>query len=218
MGRPEDQSWALRGLLKKGADFQWTQKHHKTFNSLKDMISKEVTLAYYDPKKETTLQVDASTRGLGSVILQEDRPIAFASKSLTPTEQRYANIEREMLAVVFGCKKFHTYVYGTPFTIETDHKPLEMICTKNIAAAPPRLQRMMLELLGYNHTIKYRPGKEITLADGLSRLPNRENCEEINLDIKVSFVHFSDSKLCTVKQESRKDLVLSALKEIITDG
>jgi hypothetical protein len=208
----------LRDLLKQETDFQWMTNHDKAFNALKGMITKEVTLAYFDPKKATTIQVDASTRGLGAALLQEDRPIAFASKSLTPTEQRYANIEREMLAVVFGCQKFHTYVYGKPFTVESDHKPLEMICTKNISAAPPRLQRMLLELQGYDQVIRYRPGKEITLADGLSRLPNKANNSEIELDVKISFVQFSENKLCTLKEETRKDPGLAALKEIIMDG
>ena len=69
----------------------------------------EAALAYYDPSKEVTLQVDAST-GLGAALLQDKKPIAFASKALTDTESRYANIERELLAVVYGCERFHTYL------------------------------------------------------------------------------------------------------------
>ena len=75
--------------------------------------------------------MDASSRGLGAVLLQNNKPIAFASKSLSDTEQRYANIERELLAVVFGCERFHTYVFGKQVTIESDHKPLETIQLKH---------------------------------------------------------------------------------------
>lgn len=122
-------------------------------------------------------------------------PIAFASKSLTETEQRYANIERELLAVVFGCERFRTYIYGCSFEVENDHKPLEMICLKNLTAAPPpRLQRMLLRLQEYDMVIKYRPSKEMLLTDGLSRLPNKKNKEVIDLNIKVNFVQFSTEK------------------------
>ena len=79
-----------------------------------------------------TLQCDASLKGLGACIIQEGQPIAFVSKSLTDTETCYANIERELLAIVFGCKKFHTYLYGRTFVIESDHKPLDMISMKNL--------------------------------------------------------------------------------------
>ena len=95
----------------------------------------------------------------------KDQPIAFASKSLTDAETRYANIERELLAIVFACQRFSTYLLGRSFVAESDHKPLEMIAMKNLANAPPRLQRMLLELQRYDVTIKYRPGKEMQLAD-----------------------------------------------------
>ena len=91
-----------------------------------------------------TVQVDSSQRGLGVFLLQEGKPIAYARKSLTDTETRYANIERELLAIVFACQWFNTYVLGRPFTVESDHKPLEMIHQKGLASAPPRLQQMLL--------------------------------------------------------------------------
>ena len=130
---------ALRDLLKRESEFQWNASHQAAFTAVKEAISKETTLSYFNPKKYTTIQVDASSKRLGAVLLQEGRPIAFASKSLTEAEQRYANIEREMLAVVFGCKRFHTYVYASKFAIESDHNPLEVISAKNITCAPPRL-------------------------------------------------------------------------------
>ena len=123
-------------------------------------------------------------RGLGTCLLQEGQPIAFASKSLTDTETRYANIERE-LAIVFACQWFNTYIQGRPFTVESDHKPLEMIHQKSLASAPPRLQHMLLQLQRYNVTIKYRPGKEILLADALSRCPSQAS-GEIKLDMRVN--------------------------------
>ena len=133
-----------------------------------------------------TVQADASLRGLGACLIQQhkgkDQPIAFASKSLMDAETRYANIERELLAIVFACQRFSTYLLGRSFVAESDYKPLEMIAMKNLANAPPRLQRMLLELQKYDVTIKYRPGKEMQLADALSCCPARAS-QEIKLDM-----------------------------------
>ena len=102
------------------------------------------------------------------MFLQNNKPIAFASKALTKTECHYANIEREMLAVIFGAERFRTYVYGRSSTIESDHKPLESISQKNLADMPAQLQYMLLHLQGYNYIICYCPGKEMALPDTLS--------------------------------------------------
>lgn len=91
----------------------------------------KVTLTYFDPKKETILQVDASMKSLGAALTQDHKAVAFTSKALTDVEARYANIERELLAVVYGCEKFHTYLYGRSFTVYTDHEPLESIHLKH---------------------------------------------------------------------------------------
>ena len=102
----------LRELLKEDNRFKWYAAHQERFNKIKDSISNEVTLTYFDPKKETILQVDASMKGLGATLTQDCKPVSFASKALTDVEARYANIKRELLAVVYGCEKFHTYLYG----------------------------------------------------------------------------------------------------------
>ena len=123
------------------------------------------TLAFYDRREPVVLHVDASIKGLGAALFQNNRPIAFASKALTPAETRY--IERELLAVVYGCEKFHSYLYGRPFVVKTDHRPLEQIHKKNLMQAPPRLQRMLLRLQPYDCDIKYLPGREMVTADAL---------------------------------------------------
>ena len=150
----------LRELLKEDNHFKWYAAHQESFNKIKDSISNEITLTYFDPMKETILQVDASMKSLGASLTQDRKPVAFASKALTDVEARYANIERELLAVVYGYEKFHTYLYGRSFTIHTDHKPLESIHLKHLTAAPPRLQRMLLRLQPYDLTIRYQPGKD----------------------------------------------------------
>ena len=104
-------------------------------------------------------------------------------------ETRYANIERELLAIVFACQCFSTYLLRRSFVAESDHKPLEMIAMKNFVNVPPRLQRMLLELQRYDVTIKYRPGKEMQLANVLSRCPARAS-QEIKLDMRVDYIAF----------------------------
>ena len=115
-----------------------------------------------------------------------------------------------MLAVVFGCKRFHTYVYETRSTVESDHKPLEIIILKNLVAATQRLQRMLLRIQPYDVHISYRPGKEIALGDTLSGQPCPDN-KTIELDVQISHVHFSTRKLDDLRRETRNDSELQNL-------
>ena len=103
--------------MRQDVKFQWSDHHMEAFEKIKNLISEDTTLSFYDRNKPITLQVDASSRGLGATIIQDGRPIAFASKALTETESRYANIERELLAIVYGCAKFHTILFGRSFTV-----------------------------------------------------------------------------------------------------
>ena len=123
----------LRAILKKENSFAWDENSNNSFQRIKSLLEKSLLkpLRYYNRNKPVTLQCDASLKGLGACIIQEGQPIAFTSKSLTDTETHYANIERELLAIVFGCEKFHTYLYGRTFIVESDHKLLEMISLKN---------------------------------------------------------------------------------------
>lgn len=115
------------------------------------------------------------------------------------TEKRYANIEREMLAVAVACKKFHYYWFGKRFMVESDHKPLEMIHLKNLTAAPPRLQRLVLRVQGYDFTIKYKPGTDMLLADPMSKLNPLPNKKSLDLQ-KVCLVRFSDPELSSPRK------------------
>ena len=126
-------------MLKQDIQFIWDANANTSFQKIKDLIAKTASqpLRYYDHTKPVTVQADASQRGLGACLVQEGQPIAFASKSLTDTETRYANIERELLAIVFTCQRFNTYVLGRQFMVESDHKPLEMIHLKSLASMPP---------------------------------------------------------------------------------
>ena len=141
----------LRQLTKKHVAFHWEQVHEKAFNDLKCLLSNPDCLRYYDVKKPVTLQVDASHGGVGAALIQDEGPVAYASKATNETQQRWAQIEKELFAVLFACKRFHQYVYGKPVTVESDHRPLEFIFRKPLSQAPPRLQKMLLQL--YKSTI-----------------------------------------------------------------
>ena len=98
-----------------------------------------MTLRYFDTSLPTTIQVESSGTGIGAILLQNSRPVHFASRTLTEAERIYANIERDFLAIVFRCERFQHFIYGKEFTVEKDHKPLEMITLKHIASDPSRL-------------------------------------------------------------------------------
>lgn len=114
----------LRKLLSEKNEWVWTNNEQKCFDNLKRLVYNATTLSYYDPNKTTTLSVDASPYGLGAVILQDNRPIEFASVSLMPVQKRYNHIEKELLALVYGCERFSFYLFGSKFNAETDHRPL----------------------------------------------------------------------------------------------
>ena len=189
----------LRKLLHKEAAWQ-----RKSLPTIKDLVHQEMTLSYYDPKKATILEVDISMTGIGAALIQDGKPIAFASKSMTDTESRYANIERELLAVVFALERFHTYIYGKPVLVQSDHKPLENIQYKNLSKAPPRLQRMLLRIQPYNCTIQYKAGKEMIFADYLSRI-SPSTADEIELDKIVHQVSISEEKYKSLQENTAKD-------------
>ena len=159
----------LRQLLQKDVEWSWGQVEENTFTWLKTSISSAPVLKFFDPKEPVTLSVDASSKGVSAVLLQNDRPVTYASKALAPSQENYAQIEKEMPAIVFGCEQFHDYLYGQrEITVESDHKPLEAILKKPIQA-PLRLQKMILRLKPYAVNVKYIPGSHLVLADTLSR-------------------------------------------------
>jgi len=210
----------LRELVKQSSPFVWNATYQDAFDKIKSSISNQITLTYFDPKKDTVLQVDASTKGLGATLLQDNKPVAFASKALNEVESRYANIERELLAVVYGCEKFHTYLYGRSFIVHTDHKPLESIHLKHLTAAPPRLQRMLLRLQAYDLVIQYRPGKQMEIADALSRLSPEEKhaIPDLNVEVHVVYPQFSNNVITQIKEHSQSDPELTALREQVYHG
>ena len=208
----------LYDLTKKNVEFVWEREHQRAFDKVKEALSATETLAYFDPSKQVIIQTDASKRGVGAVLLQEGCPVAYASKSLSHTEANYSNIEREMLGVVFGLERFHHYVYGRHIILQTDHKPLESISKKTLSNALPRLMRMLLRIQPYDVEIKYVPGREIPVADALSRnsIPGQAMSD---MDIKIhELVNVSATKLQHIRDMTATDPVLSKLMNTVTAG
>ena len=131
-------------LLQKGATWSWEETQQKDFPDVKKMLTSDCLLAHYDPNKDLTLACDASPYGVGAVLSLmdkngQDKPIAYASRSLAPAERNYSQLEKEGLAIIFGVKKFHTYLFGRHFKILSDHKPLQHIFSPT--KATPRHQQ-----------------------------------------------------------------------------
>lgn len=217
----------LRQLLKKDVGWHWQEAHSVAFNQVKEAISKDTILQYYDRNKPCVIQTDASSDGLGSCLMQQGKPIAYASRSLTSAERNYAQIEKELLAIVFACTKFCHYIYGTSTLVLSDHKPLEAIFKKPINSTSPRLQRMLLQLLKYQVVVQYAPGKTMLVADTLSRASvtciddtAREISEDIDVQVHTLLREFpaSDAKLNEFRRETQSDPVLAKLIQLLRVG
>ena len=172
-------------------------------------------LAYYDVNKPVEIECDSSKDGLGAVLVQEGHVVAYASRSLTDTEKRYAQIEKEMLSVVFSTTRFHRYIFGKDkVVVDNDHKPLEQIFKKSLLSAPMRLQNMMLKLQWYDLELRYRKGKEMFVSDALSRAFIPCKVSEIN-DIDIED-HISMISVSKSKYEEIQNLTQSELKTLYT--
>ncbi len=198
----------LRKINKQDVTFFWEREQEDSFNELKQMCSKAPVLAYYDPTKTLTIQCDASSYALGGVMLQDGQPLAYTSRALTATEVNYAQIEKEMLAVVHSCKKFHHYIFGRQTKVESDHKPLQAIFSKPLLSAPMRLQSMMLRLQPYDLNLQYKPGKDIPVGDALSRanLPEKEvDMEPLTVNM-IAHIAVSPDRYQQFQTETAREL------------
>lgn len=149
---------------------------------------------------------------MGAALFQDNKSIAFASKALTLAGTRYAIIGRELLAVVYGCEKFHSYLYGRSFVVRTDHRPLEQVHKKNLMQARPWLQRMLLHQQPYDCIIKYLLGREMVTADAFSRLSPVDKFEVSDMNIKIyHLIRITLAKMEEFKEETAKGETLQLL-------
>ena len=173
----------LNDLLKKDTAWTWTPRQQRALDDVEAAVTSAPVLAFYDPALKTVVSADASSFGVGGCVLQKHgsvfKPVAFCSRSLTDTETRWAQIEKELLAATWTCEKMHIFLSGLPsFELHLDHKPLiPLVNTKNLVDAPIRCQRMLLRLVRYNATAVFVPGKQHLVPDFLSRHPLKKHDE-----------------------------------------
>ena len=214
----------LRRLTKTNTPWCWSDEQETAFLSLKDSLTSNSVMRYFDPLKKLTIIVDASPVGLGGILTQDNHVLSYASRSLTEVESRYSQTEREALAIVWACEHFDMYTNGAQhFTVITDHKPLENIWQKTNPT--PRIQRLGLRLQPYKFTISYQPGNS-NPSDYLSRHPepNDQTCSTKSLQERVAeqYVNFlaitstpRSMSLDDIKNETQKDQTMQKVMSLV---
>jgi hypothetical protein len=190
-------------------------------------------LVLFDPTRETIVSADASCYGLGAVLMQRQpegtlKPVSYISRSLTPTEQRYAQIEKEALAFTWACERFSDYLVGLEFRIETDHKPLvPLFSTKNLDELPVRVQRFRMRMMRFLFSISHVPGKSLTVADTLSRAPLEEarDCDRLLQEEAAVFVSAiiqslpaTEERLEEIRRHQQQDDICQLLTSYCQSG
>ena len=195
----------MQPLVKENTEYIWLPHHTHAFEKTKDAISQDSLLQFYDVSKPLFIECDASKKGLGCIssiqpvsemdeknivntsymndFLSDLKPLAYASKSLSDTETHYANIERELLGVVFGVEHFKHLTYGTTHII-TDHKPLLPLFDKSLTNTTPHLSRLLLHISEYDLKLHYQPGSKMKLSDALSRQSSHNTKDGNNTEVK----------------------------------
>lgn len=208
----------LRTLTRKNAPWAWTKKCEKAFTDVKKQLTGTPVLVYFNPDLELTLQTDSSKDGLGAVLLQNGKPIEYASRSLTSAQRKWAQIEKEALSILFGLERFDQKTYGRKVIIENDHKPLEAILRKPLSAAPRRLQDIMMKLNRYDITFKFVKGEDLVIADALSRATIEVSDERPRIMSICMDPDISDLRLEEIRKATEEDSELQCLITYITQG
>ena len=213
----------LRSLILKDAHYNVTEEHRAAFTGLKNEFRKTIVLPYFNKYKDTILQTDASKKGFGAVLLQDDHPVYYASRTLTSAEKNYQNLEREAMAAVWGMEKFHYFLYGKSFTLQTDQKPLVSIFRKHMINVSPRIQRIAIRAWQYQFEPKYISGKMNVIADALSRVtPLDFEAHDVDKEVLavniLTYAAIEEREKTELLRETDKDADLQALKMVITKG
>ena len=224
----------LRDMLSTKNDWQLGPAQTKAFADMRRELSNpDALLAYHDANRETIVSADASSYGLGAVLLQKQpdshwRPVAFYSRALPSTEQMYAQIEKEALAATWPCVRFNDYLVGMSFQIQTDHKPLvPLLGLKDLDSVPPRIQRFRMRLMRFHYTIVHVPGKELSTADALSRAPladitpqDKKLQEDVYLYVNQVIESLPLTDVCReeIRKHQEEDEVCSQIKQFCKEG
>ncbi|KAL1447515.1 hypothetical protein WDU94_010909 [Cyamophila willieti] len=212
----------LRELLKKQISWYWSDRQQQSFDKLKTLLSNAPVLRNFDCNLDVKIQTDASLEGLGCCLIQNGQPVAFASRSLTPTEKKLPIIELETVAIAFSCRKFHKYIWGKSVVVESDHLPLVSIFNKNLCdIASERIVKLRLDLMRYDLKITYLQGTKMFVADLLSRNYCKQDYDK---EIKIEgYVHniYGEPELLDlnlIKNEIKLDNDLSIVISHVHSG
>ena len=218
----------FRELLSSKRSWTWGSSQEQAFSQVKAELAKPTVLLLYNPQAPTKFSADASSHGHGAVLLQQVgdvwKPVTYASRSMSETERRYAQIEKG-LAMTWACDKFSDYILGRSFLIETDHKPLvPLLSTKQLDSLTPRILQFRLRLMRYDYSIQHVPDKLLYTANTLSRAPQTEVTESLELQEEVeAFIEsISDnlpackSRLEIYQKAQSSDSICSRVKEFCT--
>ena len=209
---------------KKKTQWSWTERHTECLKNIKEALSRACSLAYFDPIKHTEIHTDASPVGISAVLSQNGRIVQFASRALSAVEQRYSQTEREALAITWACEHFHIYIFGAPFTVFTDHKPLTSIFNNTRSQLSARIERWVLRTQPYDMTVIYRPGHD-NPADYLSRHPTHQPPSDREQKTAEEYINYilstSTPKAMTIDEvatETAKDKTPSSKPSLPTNG
>ena len=220
----------LYTLLRKDVEWGWSKEEQKAFDNSKSLLTTDTLLVHFNPDLPLILMCDASSYGIGAVLAHgmpdgTERPIGYASRSLSKAERNYSQIEREALALVFGVKKFHSYVFGHCFELMIDHKPLLALLHEHkptSAQASARIRRWSLLLSAYEYTISFRKTEEHGNADALSRLPLQETRSDTPNppELVLLMNHLGESPVTArhIRVWTRRDPILSKVKDYVERG
>ncbi|PAA81393.1 hypothetical protein BOX15_Mlig005974g2 [Macrostomum lignano] len=211
----------LRELMKKESEWVWTNDQEKAYQGIKQCLCEAPVLAPFDPNKDLILSVDASKDGLGAALLQEGHVIEYASSALTSAQKKYAQIEKEMLAIVFGCRRFRQYLWGRRVSVESDHKPLQYIMKKPMDELSARIQRLILKIQEFDLDVQYKPGRYLYLADTLSRafLQSVHSANDIDSELEnqilgIQKVCLPEDLLKKIQEHTYADSTCHAIKNL----
>lgn len=219
----------LNRLLKADTKWIWNKEQQDAFETSKKVLLNSAALVHFDPKRPIIVSADSSSYGIGAVLSHDiegiERPCHFVSRTLSETERRYSQTEKEALAIVYAMKQFHEYLWGQKFKMITDHKPILGIFSSNKPISPQasgRIQRWALLLQAYDFDLVHRSGKLLCTADMLSRLPHKTACENAAVPADwsnlINFMASMPIKQEMVRADTAADTLMSTVYDYTGNG